>query len=106
MTVMQAIEGARVIPGAHVDEPPAEDSRNASDGKLVRGRALIFWDPKIPGKKLDAIDTDQITPEDDCVSESLERLEKRWKLGAFRYLLTGYLKSVQRDEACDFSEEI
>jgi 3-isopropylmalate/(R)-2-methylmalate dehydratase large subunit len=64
----------------------------------VRGRALIFWDPKIPGKKLDAIDTDQITPADDCVSESLERLDERWKVGAFRYLMPDFRERVHRGE--------
>src|SRR5206468_2536341 len=63
---MQAIEGARIIPGAHVDESPAEGPRIAAERKVIRGKALIFWDPKVPGKKLDAIDTDQITPADDC----------------------------------------
>ena len=50
---------------------------------VIRGRALIFWDPQAsPGRarrKRDAIDTDQITPSDDCISESLERLDERWK---------------------------
>jgi 3-isopropylmalate/(R)-2-methylmalate dehydratase large subunit len=64
----------------------------------VRGRALIFWDPKIPGKKLDAIDTDQITPADDCVSESLDRLDERWKVGAFRYLMPDFRERVHRGE--------
>src|SRR5438045_7114243 len=106
--LVNTIQPPRRKPGTPPPASPATAAAppGAADGHLVRGRALIFWDPKIPGKKLDAIDTDQITPADDCVSESLERLEKRWKLGAFRYLLTGYLKSVQRDEACDFSEEI
>ena len=40
----------------------------------VSGKALIFWDPKLPGtrygRKLDAIDTDEITPAADRVSES------------------------------------
>ena len=65
---------------------------------LVRGRTLIFWDPKIPGKKLDAIDTDQITPADDCVSESLDRLDERWRLGAFRYLMPDFRQRVHRGE--------
>jgi len=60
----------------------------------VRGKALIFWDPKIPGQKLDAIDTDQITPADDCVSESLDRLDERWKVGAFRYLMPDFRARV------------
>jgi len=59
---------------------------------------LIFWDPKIPGKKLDAIDTDQITPADDCVSESLDRLDERWKVGAFRYLMPDFRERVHRGE--------
>jgi len=67
---------------------------------LVRGRALIVWDPKIPGrrKKLDAIDTDQITPAADCVSESLETLDERWKAGAFRYLIPDFRARVHRGE--------
>ena len=64
----------------------------------VRGRALIFWDPKRPGQKLDAIDTDQITPAADCVSESLATLDKRWKEGAFRYLMPEFGDRVRRGE--------
>jgi hypothetical protein len=42
---------------------------SAGAAPIIRGRALIFWDPRAPGeKKLDAIDTDQITPAADCVS--------------------------------------
>jgi 3-isopropylmalate/(R)-2-methylmalate dehydratase large subunit len=61
----------------------------------IRGKALIFWDPKRPGKKLDAIDTDQITPAQDCVSESLATLDKRWKEGAFRHLMPDFRARVQ-----------
>ncbi len=68
----------------------------------VRGKALIFWDPRFPGtkygRKLDAIDTDQITPAADCVSESLETLDARWKAGAFRYLMPDFRARVQRGE--------
>src|SRR5256884_4947199 len=96
---MQAIEGARLIPGAHVDEvPAAELSREATEGKVIRGRALIFWDPRVPGRKLDAIDTDQITPAADCVSESRDRLDERWKVGAFRYLMPDFRARVHRGE--------
>jgi len=74
----------------------------ASPGKgkrgLIKGKALIFWDPKRPGKKLDAIDTDQITPAVDCVSESLDRLDERWKVGAFRYLMPDFRKRVHAGE--------
>src|SRR3954463_7297179 len=67
---------------------------------VVRGRALIIWDMKVPGKKkkLDAIDTDQITPAADCVSESLDTLDERWKAGAFRYLLPDFRARVHSGE--------
>ena len=67
---------------------------------LVTGRALIFWDPKAPAgtKKLDAIDTAQITPAADCVSESLETLDERWKAGSFRYLMPDFRARVLRGE--------
>jgi len=64
----------------------------------IRGRALIFWDPKRPGKKLDAIDTDQITPAADCVSESLATLDERWKAGSFRHLMPDFRKRVHAGE--------
>lgn len=64
----------------------------------VRGRALIFWDPARPGQKRDAIDTDQITPAADCVSESLEHLDERWKAGAFRYLMPDFRGRVHAGE--------
>src|SRR5215510_7611971 len=66
----------------------------------IRGQALIFWDLKVPGKrrKLDAIDTDQITPASDCVSESLDRLEERWEAGSFRYLMPDFRARVHRGE--------
>src|SRR5881409_4337455 len=66
--------------------------------RLIRGRALIFWDPARPGQKRDAIDTDQITPATDCVSESLDRLDERWKAGAFRYLMPDFRKRVHGGE--------
>ncbi|HEV8537003.1 MAG TPA: aconitase family protein [Candidatus Limnocylindria bacterium] len=91
---------ARLIPGARLENSPtAELDRVArSDGQAIRGRALIFWDPKVPGKKLDAIDTDQITPADDCVSESLDTLDERWKAGSFRYLMPDFRARVHRGE--------
>src|SRR5438132_5952140 len=96
---MEAIEGARLIPGARVGDPvPAERSPGPAEGKLVRGKALIFWDPKVPGKKLDAIDTDQITPADDCVSGSVDTLDARWKAGSFRYLMPNFRERVHRGE--------
>jgi 3-isopropylmalate/(R)-2-methylmalate dehydratase small subunit len=65
---------------------------------VVRGKALIFWDPKRPGQKLDAIDTDQITPAADCVSESLETLDERWKAGSFRHLMPDFRARVHAGE--------
>jgi 3-isopropylmalate/(R)-2-methylmalate dehydratase large subunit len=69
---------------------------------LIRGKALIFWDLKLAGtrygRKLDAIDTDQITPAADCVSESLETLDERWKAGTFRYLMPDFRARVHRGE--------
>ncbi|MEK6620456.1 MAG: hypothetical protein AABZ26_05720, partial [Chloroflexota bacterium] len=62
---MQRIEPARLKPGVTVDDLPKASPAPAAHRKgdrTLRGRALVFWDPKRPGQKLDAIDTDQITP--------------------------------------------
>ena len=71
------------------------DAGAGQSNNLISGRALIFWDPmSLPGtrfaKKLDAIDTDQITPAADCVSESLETLDEKWKAGSFRHLMPDF----------------
>src|SRR5947199_9311777 len=96
---MQVIERAHLIPGARVDDSRAAGrSPGAGEAKVIRGKALIFWDPKVPGRKLDAIDTDQITPADDCVSESLDTLDARWKAGSFRYLMPNFRERVHRGE--------
>src|SRR5690349_835528 len=101
---MQSIGAARLRPGARLDERSrgkalADPHKNEG---VIRGKALIFWDPKLPGtkfgKKLDAIDTDQITPAADCVSESLETLDERWKAGSFRYLMPNFRERVHRGE--------
>ncbi len=95
------IERARLKNGVTVDDLETHDrtdgDRSGPSG-TIRGRALIFWDPKRPGKKLDAIDTDQITPAADCVSESLERLDERWKAGSFRHLMPEFRKRVHDGE--------
>jgi 3-isopropylmalate/(R)-2-methylmalate dehydratase large subunit len=65
---------------------------------ILRGQTLIFWNPAVPGAKRDAIDTDQITPAADCVSESLETLDERWKAGSFRYLMPDFRARVHRGE--------
>ncbi|MCZ6696034.1 MAG: aconitase family protein, partial [Acidobacteria bacterium] len=74
------------------------DARAEDEPRLLRGGALIFWDPERPGQKRDAIDTDQITPSADCVSESLTRLDERWKIGAFRHLMPDFRERVHRGE--------
>jgi 3-isopropylmalate/(R)-2-methylmalate dehydratase large subunit len=99
---MHMIRPARVkSPSARLGEPDLEEA-GPSSTRLVRGKALIFWDPKVPGgkyrRKLDAIDTDQITPAADCVSESLATLDDRWKAGAFRYLMPDFRARVHRGE--------
>src|SRR2546427_11952971 len=96
---MQTIQAARLIPGARLDDTPAaEPVAAATASRTIRGKALIFWDAKIPGKKRDAIDTDQITPADDCVSESLDTLDARWRAGSFRYLVPDFRERVQRGD--------
>jgi 3-isopropylmalate/(R)-2-methylmalate dehydratase large subunit len=88
------------LPGVTLDDlPRGEPATRAAGGpRVVRGRALIFWDPKRPGEKLDAIDTDQITPAKDCVSESLDSLDEKWKEGSFRYLMPDFRKRVHAGE--------
>ena len=106
---MHAIEPARLKPEVTIRSLPAEapavetEDTQTSRAPLIAGRALVFWDPmSLPGtkfaKKLDAIDTDQITPAADCVSESLETLDERWKAGSFRYLMPDFRARVHRGE--------
>ncbi len=97
---MHQIEPARLKPGLTHETLPGPRPGEAPPGasRTIRGRALIFWDPKTPGRKLDAIDTDQITPTTDCVSESLETLDHRWKEGAFRHIMPGFRKRVHSGE--------
>src|SRR5437867_2295841 len=98
---MHRSEPARVKPGVTVDRLPgarASDAAGEDSPGTIGGRALVFWDPKTPGKKRDAIDTDQITPAADCVSESLDRLDERWKAGTFRYLMPDFRERVHRGE--------
>src|SRR5712691_133496 len=101
---MHAIEASRLVPGARLEDSPApERLEPEARARAIRGRALIFWDPKAPGKKLDAIDTDQITPASDCVSESLDTLDERWKAGSFRYLMPDFRARVHRGETFMFA---
>ena len=67
---MQVAKPAVLKPGITIEalpEPRAADLAGPAASRLIRGRALILWDPKDPSKKRDAIDTDQITPAADCV---------------------------------------
>ncbi len=90
---------AKLKPGVTPDQIERPLEAGVTDAhRVVRGTALIFWDPKHPGQKLDAIDTDQITPAKDCVSESLDALDKHWKEGAFRFLMPDFRARVHRGE--------
>ena len=99
---MHIIRRAELAPGASLNKLPAPQRDVEVTSQPVRGRALIFWDPKLAGtkygRKLDAIDTDQITPAADCVSESLDTLDERWKAGSFRYLMPDFRARVHRGE--------
>src|SRR6266481_3813886 len=98
---MHRIQPARLKAGISLGgiTDHSHDAATAGDDRLIRGRALIFWDKKsATPKKLDAIDTDQITPAADCVSESLDTLDERWKAGSFRYLMPDFRARVHRGE--------
>src|SRR5580765_4275901 len=99
---MHTIQPARLKPGVTREAIASAVSavEKETSTAVIRGRALILWDLKVLGKKkkLDAIDTDQITPAADCVSESLDTLDERWKAGAFRYLMPDFRARVHRGE--------
>jgi 3-isopropylmalate/(R)-2-methylmalate dehydratase large subunit len=100
--VRHRIAPAKLLPGLDAQdiEKRAPAPETAPGERTIRGTALIFWDRsgRRPGKKLDAIDTDQITPAKDCVSESLETLDERWKAGSFRFLMPDFRKRVRAGE--------
>ncbi len=99
---MHTIQPARLEPGVSPEAVASATSavEKTTSTTIIRGTALIFWDLKVLGKKkkLDAIDTDQITPAADCVSESLDTLDERWKAGSFRYLMPDFRARVHRGE--------
>ena len=98
---MTPIHPARLLPGVSagsLDSASPREEKGTGTGRTVTGKALILWDEARPGHKRDAIDTDQITPSADCVSESLETLDERWKTGAFRYLMPDFRERVHRGE--------
>ena len=88
---------ARRKPGVPL---PAEALERKTEPRAarVRGEALIFWDARRPGRKRDAIDTDQITPSAWCVSDSLGALDRRWKEGAFRHLMPDFAARVRKGQ--------
>src|SRR5262245_56766027 len=98
---MGPIEPARLKQGMTIEKAAAAtapEGPSADAGHVITGKALVFWDPKVPGKKRDAIDTDQITPAADCVSQSLQTLDEKWKAGSFRYLMPDFGERVRRGE--------
>src|SRR5215813_3808803 len=98
---MHTIQPARLRPGVSLNDIPdhSRDRAASGDDRLIKGKALIFWDGNSAApKKLDAIDTDQITPAADCVSESLDTLDERWKAGSFRHLMPDFRERVHRGE--------
>jgi len=100
--VRHRIAPAKLLPGvtaADIERRAAAPEAARSEHR-IRGTSLIFWDRsgRRPGKKLDAIDTDQITPAKDCVSESLDTLDERWKAGSFRFLMPDFRKRVHGGE--------
>ena len=102
---MHTIEPARLKEGVTAQSlpDPVPQASDAKSATVITGRALVFWDPmSLPGtkfaKKRNAIDTDQITPATDCVSESLDTLDERWKAGSFRYLMPDFRERVHRGQ--------
>ena len=102
---MHTIDPAHLKPGVTLEAIPdrARDTAGGQHSTLIHGKALVFWDPmSLPGtkfaKKLNAIDTDQITPAADCVSESLDTLDEKWKAGSFRHLMPDFRARVHRGE--------
>lgn len=95
-----AIRPAVLKSGVSLDDIPdvSAEAHDPNNSRPIHGRALIFWDPAHPGRKLDAIDTDQITPAKDCVSESLDEIDRKWKEGTFRYLMPDFRDRVHRGE--------
>jgi 3-isopropylmalate/(R)-2-methylmalate dehydratase large subunit len=102
---MHTIHPAHLKPGVTPESIPdlSRDTAGGQHSMVIHGKALVFWDPmSLPGtkfaRKLNAIDTDQITPAADCVSESLETLDEKWKAGSFRHLMPDFRARVHRGE--------
>ncbi|MDH3629304.1 MAG: aconitase family protein [Acidobacteriota bacterium] len=97
---MHTIQPAQLKDGVQASAIPTPEAASGGAGaaERIEGTALILWDNETAGKKLDAIDTDQITPAKDCVSESLDSLDAKWKEGAFRYLVPDFRARVHGGE--------
>jgi len=102
---MHTIHPAHLKPGVSLESIPdlSRDTAGGQPSTVIHGKALVFWDPmSLPGtkfaRKLNAIDTDQITPATDCVSESLDTLDEKWKAGSFRHLMPDFRARVHRGE--------
>ena len=94
---MHTFEPARLKPGVTPDqlpEPEAAAGRRAGAASAAARSSSGTRRRPPQTKKLDAIDTDQITPAADCVSESLETLDEKWKAGSFRYLMPDFRARV------------
>src|SRR5215203_2891442 len=79
---MHTIRPARLKPGTTLDDLPGTpaDGSTPDAVPVVRGRALIFWDPALAGTKFG------------------RTLDERWKAGAFRYLMPDFRARVHRGE--------
>ena len=95
---ISTVQAARLKPGFDPGSVQEVSPTSNHGDSVIRGKALIFWDPETPGKKLSAIDTDQITPAAYCVSEDLDSLDQKWKEGAFKYLMPDFRERVHRGE--------
>src|SRR6266851_1324440 len=76
---MHTIRPARLKAGTSLQDitDHSRDAATAGDDRLIRGRALIFWDKKRPTPK---------------------KLDARWKAGSFRYLMPDFRARVHRGE--------
>ena len=100
-SLMHTIRPAQLKPGTTLDDLPQPEV--AAGGAAASpdprpGADLLGSEERRRRKKLDAIDTDQITPAADCVSESLDTLDERWKAGSFRYLMPDFRARVHRGQ--------
>src|SRR5689334_21132970 len=94
-----------LVTASEVEFDLGSDIANRSDDcyiemEAINRKARKTWEVVLTGnlRKLDAIDTDQITPATDCVSVTLETLVEGRKSGAFRTFLLHFHDRVHRGE--------